>query len=110
MINNGEPHPLHNLNLNKTEYVLSDFININKKLKRKPYPMPKINDMLLKLESFQYDTSLDLNTGYYNIWLRVYLGENIVTNVYQWKLLILKKVSNRTWMIYIMDSDLSVRT
>ena len=29
--------------------------------------MPKINEMLLKLEGFQYATSLDLNMGYYHI-------------------------------------------
>ena len=29
--------------------------------------MPKINELLLKLEVFQYDMSLDLNMGYYNI-------------------------------------------
>ena len=29
--------------------------------------MPKINEMLLKLESFNYDTSLHLNMGYYYI-------------------------------------------
>ena len=33
-------------------HFLSDFRNINKQLKRKPYPMPKINEMLLKLEAF----------------------------------------------------------
>ena len=31
--------------------------------------MPNINEMLLKLEGFQYDTSLDLNMGYYIIQL-----------------------------------------
>ena len=31
--------------------------------------MPKINETLLKLEGFQYDTSLDLNKGYYHIQL-----------------------------------------
>ena len=31
---------------------LSEFRNINKQLKRKPYPMPKVNEMLLKLEGF----------------------------------------------------------
>ena len=31
--------------------------------------MPKINDMLLELEGFQYATSLDLNMGYYHILL-----------------------------------------
>ena len=29
--------------------------------------MPKINEMLSKSEGFQYDTSLDLNMGYYHI-------------------------------------------
>ena len=29
--------------------------------------MPKINEMLLKLEGFQYATSLYLNMGYYHI-------------------------------------------
>ena len=29
--------------------------------------MPKINEMLLKLEGFHYATSLDLNMGYYHI-------------------------------------------
>ena len=33
-------------------HLLSDFINLNKQLKRKPYPMPKTNEMLLKLEGF----------------------------------------------------------
>ena len=40
---------------------LSDFRNLNKPLKRKPYPMPNTNEMLLKLEGFQYAMSLDLN-------------------------------------------------
>ena len=31
--------------------------------------MPKINEILLKLESFQYAMSLDLNMGYYHIQL-----------------------------------------
>ena len=31
---------------------LSDFRNLNKQLKRETYPMPKINDMLLKLYGF----------------------------------------------------------
>ena len=34
--------------------LLRDFINLNKKLKRKPYTMTKINKILLKLEGFQY--------------------------------------------------------
>jgi hypothetical protein len=46
---------------------ISDFRELNKRIKRKPYPIPKIQDMLLKLAGFQYATSLDLNMGYYHI-------------------------------------------
>ena len=46
---------------------VSDFRNLNKQPKRKTYPMPKINKMLLKLEYFQYTKSIDLNMGYYHI-------------------------------------------
>ena len=43
---------------------ISDFRELNKRIKRKPFPIPKIQDLLLKLEGFQYATSLDLNMGY----------------------------------------------
>ena len=46
---------------------INDFRELNKRIKRKPYPIPQIQDMLLKLEGFQYATSLDLNMGYYHI-------------------------------------------
>jgi predicted aspartyl protease len=46
---------------------ISDFRELNKRIKRKPYPIPKIQDMLLNLEGFKYATSLDLNMGYYHI-------------------------------------------
>ena len=46
---------------------ISDFIDLNKKLKQKPYPMQKINGILFKLNGFQYATPLDLNMGYYHI-------------------------------------------
>jgi transposase InsO family protein len=46
---------------------ISDFRELNKRIKRKPYPIPKIQDLMLKLEGFQYATSLDLNMGYYHI-------------------------------------------
>ena len=48
---------------------LADLRELNKRIKRKPFPLPKINDMLQKLEGFQYATSLDLNMGYYHILL-----------------------------------------
>ena len=55
---------MHNLNLKKIVDFPSDFRNLNKKLKHKPYSMPKINEILLKLEGLQYYKSLDLNMVY----------------------------------------------
>jgi hypothetical protein len=46
---------------------ISDFRELNKRIKRKPFPIPNIQDLLLNLEGFQYATSLDLNMGYYHI-------------------------------------------
>ena len=46
---------------------MSDFRNINEKLKCKLYPVPKINEMLFKLEGFHYDTPLVVNIRHYNI-------------------------------------------
>ncbi len=51
----------------KTVRFISDFRELNKRIKRKPFPLPKIQDIMLKLEGFQYATSLDLNMGYYHI-------------------------------------------
>jgi hypothetical protein len=44
---------------------LADLREVNKVIKRKPFPLPKITNMLQKLEGFMYATSLDLNMGYY---------------------------------------------
>src|SRR5210317_2534873 len=46
---------------------LADFRELNKRIKRKPFPIPKIQDMLHKLQGFQWVTFLDLNMGYYHI-------------------------------------------
>ena len=37
---------------NKTVHFFSDFRQLNKRIKRKPFPIPKIQDLLLKLEDF----------------------------------------------------------
>ena len=42
---------------------ISDFRKLNKRILRKPYPIPKIQDLLLRLEGFRYGTTLDLNMG-----------------------------------------------
>ena len=53
----------------KTNSVIlfSDFWNLNMQLKHNPYPMPKISEMLLTFQGFQYATTLDLKIGYYHI-------------------------------------------
>ena len=48
-------------------WVVSDFRRLNKQLRRKPFPLPKIQDILQQLGRFTYATSLDLNMGYYTI-------------------------------------------
>ena len=46
---------------------LSDFRQLSKKIVRKPYPLPKILDLMQTLQGFTYATTLDLNMGYYTI-------------------------------------------
>ena len=46
---------------------IADLRELNKRIKRKPFPIPKIQDILQKLEGFMYATSLDLNMGYYHM-------------------------------------------
>ena len=62
---------------------ISDFRELNKRIKRKPYPIPKIQDLLLKLEGFKYATSLDLNMGYYHIELDT-ISRKLCTIVLPW--------------------------
>ncbi len=51
----------------KTVCFLSDFWEVNKRLVRKPFPVPKISMVLQEIEGFSYATALDLNMGYYTI-------------------------------------------
>jgi hypothetical protein len=46
---------------------LADLRELNKRIKRKPYPLPKITDRSQKPEGVAYATSVDLNMGYYHI-------------------------------------------
>ena len=50
-----------------TVRVVSDFREINKRIVRKPFPIPKISIVLQELEGFTYATVLDLNMGCYTI-------------------------------------------
>ena len=51
----------------KTVRFISNFRELNKRIKRKSFPIPKIQNLMLKLKGFQYGMSLDLNMGYYHI-------------------------------------------
>jgi hypothetical protein len=50
-----------------TVRFITDYRKVNRMIKRKPYPIPRIADMLQQLEGFQYAAALDLNMGYYTI-------------------------------------------
>ena len=48
-------------------HFVSDFCKLNKKICRKPHPVPKVQDMLVKLEGFRCGSSLDLDMGHCHI-------------------------------------------
>ena len=46
-----------------TVRTITDFRELNKWIVRRPYPIPEISTTLQKLDSFTYETVLDLNMG-----------------------------------------------
>jgi hypothetical protein len=52
---------------NRTVHFLSNFWEVNKRLIRKPFPIPKMSMVLQELEGFTFATAPDLNTGYYTM-------------------------------------------
>jgi hypothetical protein len=86
----------------KTVHFLSDFWEVNKRLVRKSFPIPKISTVLQEIEGFSYAIALDLNMGYYTIRLDpdasksaplYFLGESTPTRDYQWVLQVLQTFS-----------------
>jgi hypothetical protein len=67
----------------KTVRFLSDFWEVNKRLVRKPFPIPKISTALQEIEEFSFATALDLNLGYYTIRLDSYASK-ICTIIFPW--------------------------
>ena len=48
---------------------ISNFCELNKRIRIQPYPIRHIQVTLLNLDGFQNDTSLELNMGYYHLQL-----------------------------------------
>jgi hypothetical protein len=48
---------------NGTVRVVTDFSKLNLLLKRHPYPIPKIGDIIRSMEGFTFASALDLNMG-----------------------------------------------
>ena len=56
--------------LDTVRVYIDDLLHVTKgscRILRKPYSIPKIQDLLLRLEGFRYGTTLNLNMGYYHI-------------------------------------------
>ena len=51
----------------QTIRMLSDLREVNKRIVRKPFPLPKISTVFQEMEGFTFATALDLNMGYYHI-------------------------------------------
>jgi hypothetical protein len=51
----------------RTVRFLSDFWEVNKRLVRTPFPIPKISTVLQEVEGFTFAAALDFNMGYYTI-------------------------------------------
>jgi hypothetical protein len=68
---------------NLTVCFLSNFWEVNKRLIRKPFPIPKISMVLQELEGITFATALDLNMGYYTIRLDPN-ASRICTVIFPW--------------------------
>jgi hypothetical protein len=47
--------------------TLTDLRRLNAQIRRKPFPLPNISDLLRKLSGFKYATAIELSMGYYHI-------------------------------------------
>jgi hypothetical protein len=55
----------------------------NAQIKRKPFTLPKISDLLRKLSEFKYDTAIYLSMGYYYIPLDLE-AQKLCTTILPW--------------------------
>jgi hypothetical protein len=63
--------------------ILIYFRILNAQIKRKPFPLPKISDLLRKLIGFKYAMAIHLSMGYYHIPLDLE-AQKLCTNILPW--------------------------
>jgi hypothetical protein len=63
--------------------ILIDFRKLNTQIRRKPFPLPKISDLLRKLSGFKYATAIDLSMGYYHMPLDLE-AHKLCANILPW--------------------------
>jgi hypothetical protein len=68
---------------NRTVHFLSNLWDVNKRLIRKPFPIPKISTVLREVEGFTFPMALDSNMGYYTIRLDSD-ASRICTIIFSW--------------------------
>jgi hypothetical protein len=63
--------------------ILTDFRRLNAQIKRKPFPLQKISDILRQLSGFKYATAIDLSMGYNHIPLDLE-AQKLCTTIFPW--------------------------
>jgi hypothetical protein len=63
--------------------LISARTELNLLLKRQPFPIPKIVDVIRSIEGFTFASVLDLNMGYYHIKLDAD-AQNLCSIVFPW--------------------------
>ena len=63
--------------------MLTNFREVNKRITRKPFPLPRITESLQKIEKFRSATAIDISQGYYNIPLSE-KSQKICTTILPW--------------------------
>jgi hypothetical protein len=69
--------------------ILTDFRILNAQIKRKPFPLPNISDLLIKLSGSKYAMAIELGMGYSHIALDLEAQKLCTTilplGIYQYK-------------------------
>jgi hypothetical protein len=64
-------------------FIQANFRRLNAQIRSKPFPLPKISNLLRKLSGFKYATEIDLSMGYYHIPLDLE-AQKLCTTILPW--------------------------